>query len=306
MIPDDITREHVLEAMTRIDRDGIPAGRNGLKFAVWHEGRQYPPKLLISIAHEVGFGRTLPRALFSGGLESNGFLQGLGFTIAEVDGRAAATGRRLRRPSALGSAVRAGTRTADVEEVLRQLTETRPLYRWRDIAQSKVLPPTLGGVYAWFFTAVPSVISTDQCRRRDDMTLLYLGISPESALSRASLRSRIRYHYRGNAEGSTLRRSLGCVLQDTLGTTRRRVGSSGKRLTFGPEEARLTEWMAENAAVAWVEMAEPWRSEGHLISRLALPLNIEMNAAHSFCSALRQLRLTARQRANLLPILSGH
>ncbi|MER6923283.1 GIY-YIG nuclease family protein [Streptomyces spiralis] len=52
-----------------------------------------------------------------------------------------------------------------------------------------------------------------------------------------------RYHYRGNAAGSTLRLTLGCL----FGLELRRVGS-GTRLTFGRVgEARLSQWMAANA-----------------------------------------------------------
>ncbi|WP_386143941.1 GIY-YIG nuclease family protein [Streptomyces yanii] len=42
--------------------------------------------------------------------------------------------------------------------------------------------------------------------------------------STQNLRTRVRYHYRGNAAGSTLRLTLGCL----LGLELRRVGS-GKR-----------------------------------------------------------------------------
>jgi hypothetical protein len=55
--------------------------------------------------------------------------------------------------------------------------------------------------------------------------------------------SRNRYHYRGNAEGSTLRLTLGCLLSSSLGLRLRRVGS-GKRLTFADGEARLSESMS--------------------------------------------------------------
>jgi hypothetical protein len=43
----------------------------------------------------------------------------------------------------------------------------------------------------------------------------------------------------GNAEGSTLRLSSGCILAEQLGIQLRRVGS-GKRLTFGTGEQRLS------------------------------------------------------------------
>ena len=45
------------------------------------------------------------------------------------------------------------------------------------------------------------------------------------------MRERIPYHYQGNAEGSTLRLTLGCLLSEELDIELRRVGS-GKRMTF--------------------------------------------------------------------------
>lgn len=63
--------------------------------------------------------------------------------------------------------------------------------------------------------------------------------------STQNLRKRVRYHYRGNAAGSTLRLTLGCL----LGMELRRVGS-GKRMTFGKAgETALSQWMAENTRV---------------------------------------------------------
>src|ERR1700722_7026268 len=54
----------------------------------------------------------------------------------------------------------------------------------------------------------------------------------------------------GNAEGSTLRLTLGCLLAGELGLELRRGGSGG-RLTFCDGEARLSGWLAENALVTW-------------------------------------------------------
>ena len=38
MIPPYITRDHVLAAMARIDKEGVPAGRQGAKFEVRQQG----------------------------------------------------------------------------------------------------------------------------------------------------------------------------------------------------------------------------------------------------------------------------
>ena len=90
--------------------------------------------------------------------------------------------------------------------------------------------PKSPGVYAWYFRGLESVPS-GSCRAAHGHRLLYIGISPSAppsngkAPSSQSLQSRVRYHYSGNAEGSTLRLTLGCLLAQTLGIELRRVGS---------------------------------------------------------------------------------
>ena len=118
---------------------------------------------------------------------------------------------------------------------------------------------------------------------------------------RKTLRDRIRYHYRGNAEGSTLRRTLGILLADELGLRLRRVGS-GKRMTFGPGEPTLSEWMAENALVGWKDDSEPWLLEARFIANLDVPLNLEGNS-HRFHQELTSLRARAVAAARALPAL---
>ena len=86
-----------------------------------------------------------------------------------------------------------------------------------------------------------------------NLVLLYVGISPKEpprdgrAGSRQTLASRIRYHYRGNAEGSTLRLTFGCPLAEDLGLDLRRVG--GGRCRRG--------WPIM-LFVAWTEAPQPW------------------------------------------------
>lgn len=138
---------------------------------------------------------------------------------------------------------------ADFEELGNQLLYEAPLDRWSDLEGSLSLPPRSPGVYSWFFRRLPAPVPTTGCVMRDGAVLLYVGISPKNPKSRQTLRSRIRYHFRGNAEGSTLRLTLGCLLEAKLGTVLRRVGS-GKRKTFGEAERKLTAWMAENAWLA--------------------------------------------------------
>ncbi|MDQ0991628.1 GIY-YIG nuclease family protein [Streptomyces sp. V3I7] len=154
--------------------------------------------------------------------------------------------------------------------------------------------PAVAGVYGWHFKQAPH-------QDLDVGRLLYVGIAPRYMANKTStqnLRKRVRYHYRGNAAGSTLRLTLGCL----LGLELRRVGS-GKRMTFGKAgEATLSQWMAENARVCWIEHGEPWALESELISQLDLPLNLDQNRHNAFHGRLKGLRAEARQRARELPI----
>lgn len=168
--------------------------------------------------------------------------------------------------------------------------------------------PAAAGVYAWYFTAAPPGVPLEGCHVWQDAVLLYVGISPKAppvngrAPSRQTIRSRVRYHYRGNAEGSTLRLTLGCLLADELEIGLRRVGS-GKRMTFGREgEARLTEWMARHARVVWMVADRPWEIEEQLIRSLVLPLNLDQNRHSPFHQELSARRAEQKALARSLPV----
>lgn len=180
----------------------------------------------------------------------------------------------------------------------------------RDEVLARPCPaPPAAGVYAWYFREVPPGVPVEGCHVLRDLALLYVGISPKmppanGRASRQTLRSRVRYHYRGNAEGSTLRLSLGCLLADYLGIALRRVGS-GRRRTFTVEgEARLSAWMAENAFVCWMPHPEPWLVEDAMIERCSLPLNLQGNRRHPFAATLSRIRSEAKERAALLPVVA--
>src|SRR5262249_39818045 len=125
---------------------------------------------------------------------------------------------------------------------------------------------------------------------------------PRQMLSKQSLRKRLRSHYRGNAEGSTLRLTLGCLLAEELSLELRRVGS-GKRLTFcASGEAALSQWMDANALVTWIEHPAPWEIDVAAIKSLLLPLNLHSNGHHPFCRSLSGLRAQQRTLAREKPI----
>ena len=192
--------------------------------------------------------------------------------------------------------------TPEREAAADLLVNKAALYAWHDLVLNAALPPALPGVYAWFFTEPPEVVPTSGCIKRDGAYLLYVGISPGRTPSAQNLRTRIRYHFRGNAEGSTLRLTLGCLLELKLGTILRRVGS-GRRRTFGPQEAALTNWLQQHARVSWIVHETPERLESHLIKSLLLPLNLDQNKSHLFNRDLTEVRRRARERADAAPIL---
>jgi GIY-YIG catalytic domain len=110
-------------------------------------------------------------------------------------------------------------------------------------------------------------------------------------------------HYSGNAEGSTFRRTLGCLLSAQLSIQLRRVGSGGRYTFTNPGEQLLDQWMGRHAFVTWVEINTPWQLERHILaSGLILPLNLDGNP-HKVAT-LSAIRSKARQLADQLEIIA--
>jgi hypothetical protein len=191
--------------------------------------------------------------------------------------------------------------------VERLLTPSRVYTRSEVLARPSPVPRS-PGVYAWYFDEVPPGVPTEGCHSTEAGVLLYVGIAPKEPPrngkppSRQTIWNRLRYHYRGNAYGSTLRLTLGCHLTERLGISLRRVGS-GTRLTFTHAgEQRLNEWMAEHARVTWVEHQRPWELEREAIRRLVLPLNLQDNGHSAYYAALKALRASHMASARALPV----
>ena len=167
--------------------------------------------------------------------------------------------------------------------------------------------PAKNGVYGWWFRSLPARIDISGCSRRQGLTLMYVGISPDRppangrAASKQNLRKRLRQHYTRTAAAST-RRTLGCLLAKDLGLHLQLAGSTGRRTNFGEGEHRLSEWMADNAFVSWLVREQPWELEDELIQKLDLPLNLRGNQRNPFHSALTQerARCLAEARAGQL------
>lgn len=186
------------------------------------------------------------------------------------------------------------------------ITPPTRLFSRSEVLQRPSPVPVENGIYAWYFRQIPSGVPTDNCLTFKGKTLLYIGIAPVKANSRQSLSKRInRNHYRGNAYGSTLRKTLGVLLEKKSGFPLRRVGN-GNRITLTPAGERwLDEWMEKNAFVAWALHHKPWEIEPGVLRKVSSPLNIKDNDHHPFCSTLRAMRSEALQHARKLPILTG-
>ena len=83
MLDKRVDRQNVLQALTFIDKNGVPKRRNSTKFTLHQDNKVYPPKYVLSIATKIATGKELEPEEFSGGDETNSFLMSLGFTIKE-------------------------------------------------------------------------------------------------------------------------------------------------------------------------------------------------------------------------------
>src|ERR1700736_1301980 len=78
--------------------------------------------------------------------------------------------------------------------------------------------PERHGFYAWWLVpgSLPGVPSHPHPRDDVDLDLLYVGIAPNSATSKQTLRSRVlKNHLGGNTGSSTFRFSLAAILMDS-------------------------------------------------------------------------------------------
>jgi len=187
----------------------------------------------------------------------------------------------------------------------QQLLSPDRLYTASEIGIRPCPVPATAGVYAFYFNEPPPGIDSKDCHRHDQHALLYVGIAPSRVPSKSHLRKRLQTHYFGNAEGSTLRQTLGCLLSEQLAIKLRRVGS-GTTYTFtNPGEQVLDDWMRKHAFVTWVETSAPRELEDYLLSSagLRLPLNLQGNPWQEAVTIVSAIRSKARQLADQLEII---
>lgn len=89
-IPKNITREHILEAIRQIDAGVDHPFGSSVTYDVLHEGKYYPPKVVIGLASQLATGKTFGPGDFYGGEGSsstNPVLRNLGFTVVDKEGQ---------------------------------------------------------------------------------------------------------------------------------------------------------------------------------------------------------------------------
>jgi hypothetical protein len=86
LIPDNIKKEHIEQAIAYIDESSsVPPNRISRKYLVEYNGNKYPPKYVISIASKFANGQELDPSHFTGGRETNTFLIERGFIIGKLN-----------------------------------------------------------------------------------------------------------------------------------------------------------------------------------------------------------------------------
>ena len=80
-----ITREHILQAIQKIQAEGVPNHAQSSTYDVLYEGECFPPKLVVSYANIFANGEELDRNSFPGGKDTECFnlLENRGFQIVD-------------------------------------------------------------------------------------------------------------------------------------------------------------------------------------------------------------------------------
>jgi MoxR-like ATPase len=84
MIPQNISYDNILQALTEIDKSDYPENREPTRYYLEYNEKRYPPKVVISRANKFANGQELDLSTFNGGQETNAFLHSRGFHIKNL------------------------------------------------------------------------------------------------------------------------------------------------------------------------------------------------------------------------------
>jgi len=114
-----------------------------------------------------------------------------------------------------------------------------------DASRVKMVPKKFG-IYAWFFKGLDENLTLTGCFNRDSWYLMYIGKAAKSTLF-----SRANDHFNGDTvQSGAVREAVGALLAKKL--TLRHFRKGDDWMLEGDGERRLTEWLKENARIAWV------------------------------------------------------
>ena len=145
MIPELITKKNIDTALRHILREGVPSRRRGRDYCLVEDGKHFPPKYTIALAHRIAAGEFLNSDRFSGGKESNDFLERLDFKVVKCgcggvrhDRRPTPATVRSERKRRTKSSRRHSERCPECKIRVRELLErlygtclTDHRFRWR-------------------------------------------------------------------------------------------------------------------------------------------------------------------------------
>jgi hypothetical protein len=81
-IPQNITREHIIQAIEEIKKVRWPPRNNSTTYDLFYEGEKYPPKIVVMYANKYANGELFDVSQFSGGEDTtNKFFRARGFEI---------------------------------------------------------------------------------------------------------------------------------------------------------------------------------------------------------------------------------
>lgn len=158
--------------------------------------------------------------------------------------------------------------------------------------------PKRHGFYAWWLVpgSLPHVPRQPHPRDDVDLDLLYVGIAPNSATSKQTLRSRVlKNHLGGNTGSSTFRLSLAAILMDSENFQPRMTTT--KYVLTRDDNHRLSDWQRSNLFLTWCERTEPWTVEGGVIATMQPPMNLADNSSHPFHRTMTAARRGFRDAA---------
>lgn len=189
-----------------------------------------------------------------------------------------------------------------MKKLLESLSSPEKIISRMEFMGDSNLVPKESGIYAWYFKEIPPEVPVANCTTHQELTMLYVGICPKRPVSTnkkepRTLHDRITEHFTGNARGSTLRKTIGCLLECKIGVEFK-VGSDGKLNFTKCSEEKLTKWMNKNSFVTWQTCKDPWKYEKEAFSEFVLPLNLQGNKQNNeFYSTLKKIRKNALAKA---------